>query len=833
MSKGPGPAGSAASSAPPAATAQVLQAQPEKPQPHTYLKEFRTEQCPLFVQHKCTQHRPYTCFHWHFVNQRRRRSIRRRDGTFNYSPDVYCTKYDEATGLCPEGDECPLLHRTTGDTERRYHLRYYKTGICIHETDAKGNCTKNGLHCAFAHGPHDLRSPVYDIRWAETAYVLGNYKTEPCKKPPRLCRQGYACPYYHNSKDRRRSPRKHKYRSSPCPNVKHGDEWGDPGKCENGDTCQYCHTRTEQQFHPEIYKSTKCNDMQQSGSCPRGPFCAFAHVEQPSLSDDLQPSSAVSSPTQPGPVLYMPSAAGDSVPVSPSSPHAPDLSALLCRNSSLGSPSNLCGSPPGSVRKPPNLEGIVFPGESGLAPGSYKKAPGFEREDQVGAEYLKNFKCQAKLKAHALEPRSQEQPLLQPKQDVLGILPVGSPLTSSISSSITSSLAATPPSPAGTSNAPGMNANALPFYPTSDTVESVIESALDDLDLNEFGVAALEKTFDDSTMPAPGSITVGGSMLQSSAPVNIPGSLGSSASFHSASPSPPVSLSSHFLQQPQGHLSQSENTFLGTSASHGSLGLNGMNSSIWEHFASGSFSPGTSPAFLSGPGAAELARLRQELDEANGTIKQWEESWKQAKQAQPPSLSTEGPSPASPEATASLFPVPSPDSRPSFPADPHSERPYKLCRDQGQGIVTRCRMLHPQACDAWKKEAEEAGERASAAGAECELAREQRDALEVQVKKLQEELERLHAGPEPQALPAFSELEALSLSTLCSLQKQLRAHLEQVDKAVFHMQSVKCLKCQEQNRAVLPCQHAVLCELCAEGSECPVCQPSRAHALQS
>lgn len=147
------------------------------------------------------------------------------------------------------------------------------------------------------------------------------------------------------------------------------------------------------------------------------------------------------------------------------------------------------------------------------------------------------------------------------------------------------------------------------------------ESALDDLDLNEFGVAALEKTFDNSTVSHPGSITMGtgqwgarvgagsegpawprggpagspllgvaphgppsphsapllasvagGSLLQSSAPVNIPGSLGSSASFHSASPSPPVSLSSHFLQQPQGHLSQSENTFLGTSASHGSLG---------------------------------------------------------------------------------------------------------------------------------------------------------------------------------------------------------------------------------------------------------------------
>ncbi|XP_026523264.1 RING finger protein unkempt homolog isoform X3 [Pseudonaja textilis] len=791
MSKGPVGTGPPATG--PVVAASALQAQPEKPQHYTYLKEFRTEQCPLFVQHKCTQHRPYTCFHWHFVNQRRRRSIRRRDGTFNYSPDIYCTKYDETTGICPEGDECPFLHRTTGDTERRYHLRYYKTGICIHETDSKGNCTKNGLHCAFAHGPHDLRSPVYDIRelqamealqngqttsesgiegqsavaashamiekilseeprWQDTTYVLGNYKTEQCKKPPRLCRQGYACPYYHNSKDRRRSPRKHKYRSSPCPSVKHGDEWGDPSKCDNGDACQYCHTRTEQQFHPEIYKSTKCNDMQQSGSCPRGPFCAFAHVEQPPLSEDLQPTSAVSSPTQAGPVMYMPSAAGDSVPVSPSSPQAPDLSnvwnkpgtlptsptsaTILCRNSSLGSPSNLCGSPPGAIGKPHSLESIGFPTDSVTSASSYKKAPGFEREDLVGAEYLKNFKCQqAKIKSHSMEHRTQEQPLLQPKQDILGILPVGSPLTSSISSSITSSLAATPPSPAGTSSVPGMNANALPFYPTSDTVESVI----------------------------------GGSLLQSSAPVNIPGSLGSSASFHSASPSPPVSLSSHFLHQSQGHLSQSENTFLGTSASHGSLGLNGMNSSIWEHFASGSFSPSTSPAFLSGPGAAELARLRQELDEANSTIKQWEDSWKQAKQA----------------------------------------------------------------CDAWKKEAEEANDRASTATLECELAREQRETLELQVKKLQEEIERIHTGQDPQFLRSFSDLENLSLSTLYNLQKQLRANLERVDKAVFQLQSVKCLKCQEENRVVLPCQHTVLCETCAEEGECPICHPNRPHALQS
>ncbi|CAD7091414.1 unnamed protein product [Hermetia illucens] len=291
----------------------LLATQPEKPNHYTYLKEFRVDQCQSFLQHKCNQHRPFVCFNWHFMNQRRRRPIKKRDGTFNYSADNYCTKYDETTGICPDGDECPFLHRTAGDTERRYHLRYYKTCMCVHDTDARGYCVKNGHHCAFAHGVHDQRPPVYDIKelealqnaennadgtngqnaldkernlmnedpkWQDTNYVLANYKTEPCKRPPRLCRQGYACPQYHNSKDKRRSPRKFKYRSTPCPNVKHGEEWGEPSNCEAGDNCQYCHTRTEQQFHPEIYKSTKCNDVQQAGYCPRSVFCAFAHVEQ-------------------------------------------------------------------------------------------------------------------------------------------------------------------------------------------------------------------------------------------------------------------------------------------------------------------------------------------------------------------------------------------------------------------------------------------------------------------------------------------------------------------------------------------------------------------------
>ena len=57
-------------------------------------------------------------------------------------------------------------------------------------------------------------------------------------------------------------------RSTPCPNVKHSDEWGDPAACENGDSCAYCHTRTEQQFHPEVRQ----NFLIYETSCPASYF---------------------------------------------------------------------------------------------------------------------------------------------------------------------------------------------------------------------------------------------------------------------------------------------------------------------------------------------------------------------------------------------------------------------------------------------------------------------------------------------------------------------------------------------------------------------------------
>ncbi|XP_074960590.1 putative E3 ubiquitin-protein ligase UNKL isoform X9 [Phalacrocorax aristotelis] len=748
--------------------------QTEQPTHYTYLKEFRTEQCPLFLQHKCAQHRPFTCFHWHFLNQRRRRPIRRRDGTFNYSPDVYCTKYDETTGICPDGDDCPYLHRTTGDTERKYHLRYYKTGTCIHETDARGHCVKNGIHCAFAHGPHDLRPPVYDIRelqaqetlqngqlgcgegipdlqpgilasqamiekilsedprWQDTNFVLAGYKTEQCTKPPRLCRQGYACPHYHNSRDRRRNPRKFKYRSTPCPSVKHADEWGEPSRCESGDSCQYCHSRTEQQFHPEI--------------------------------------SCSSSPT-------VTSSSGSSSSLSPLGP--------LCRQRSLAN---------GVLCSESSTSGVSSP------TSSYPKAPGFEREDQHGhfkgksRQFHSNFwlpqasippaswRSIPQLAKHRSFPTENQQKINEQdnKQNHLSVFSAVNPLASSITSSLASSVGSDSSSPTTVS---AISAKALPFYSGSNTVESVIGSALD-LHFNDVNVASIDRELEDQEGSDLGLASQ--RLLGSSAPVNIPGSLVRSSSLHSSSSlstsplsSLSQSLSQSFVssttaphhQQPQPL--KTEHSMLGTSASsHNSLGLNGVTGSIWD-FVTGSFSPSpspvlssaTTPSISSNTSGNELSRVRQELDDAKRKLKQWEESWQQVKQA----------------------------------------------------------------CDAWQKEAQEAKERANMADADKQLALQKKEEVENKLKKLKAQLAACLSTTLPY-MKNYGDIEKISLPKLRSLQNRLQLDLETIDEVIFQLQSKKCIICQEGDRSIIlnPCQHYVLCDHCAAAQEeCPCCKKKK------
>ena len=66
-------------------------------------------------------------------------------------------------------------------------MRYYKTGTCVYDTDTKGQCAKNGPHCAFAHGALDMRPPVYDTTEKQPAIeFLGKASTSPAAEKDRV-----------------------------------------------------------------------------------------------------------------------------------------------------------------------------------------------------------------------------------------------------------------------------------------------------------------------------------------------------------------------------------------------------------------------------------------------------------------------------------------------------------------------------------------------------------------------------------------------------------------------------------------------------------------------
>ncbi|XP_033213613.1 putative E3 ubiquitin-protein ligase UNKL isoform X4 [Belonocnema kinseyi] len=758
-----------------------------------YLKEFRVEQCPLFIQRKCTQHRPFTCFNWHFMNQRRRRPIRKRDRTFNYSADSYCSKYDETTGICPDGDECPFLHRTAGDTERRYHLRYYKTCMCVHDTDTRGFCVKNGPHCAFAHGNHDLRPPVYDIKeiqalenpesdpnnssngpnildkernlmnedpkWQDTNYVLSNYKTEPCKRPPRLCRQGYACPQYHNSKDKRRSPRKYKYRSTPCPNVKHGEEWGEPGNCEQGDACTYCHTRTEQQFHPEIYKSTKCNDVQQAGYCPRGVFCAFAHV-------DLLPTEEMSLARD----IPVPIDCGTNLADILSSALPPDK-----RTHDKDKP--LSDS---SLAALQNGSGEVSESASTSSLGSnssHSKAPGAQlhTNSNSNAQKLSSLLYNPGSLIQVGDIRKQvvqieSDPLLtkaekaQRKQSLYLAYNLNGSLGHSLASTVT---------PLSSS-----------FY-SNDTVESVVGNALDELNLDD-PISLVDSIHRDTSSPISNSISAGlasSGLLGSSAPVNIPG-MAERSVLSNFSPS---------TSSPLQHL-QSGGFLTGSRFSH----QDSMESTM-------SFMNHVSDPFSNH--ISQLSSSASKLSGYNSSLFEF------ANQGMSPSRTQ--PLPASPLIGA--FSV-SPNNSGSL-----SESQVQRLRDEltssRQQLATWDERINQAraACAAWQLESEEAKRKAT-------IAEQQRDEA---LKQLRVEKEAANGGPYLHTLKRTSELRSLPLTTLQSIQSQLRSDLEELEKVLYREKANRCMVCEEQSRTITlsACNHRVVCSTCAPNQhDCPYCQ---------
>lgn len=96
---------------------------------------------------------------------------------------------------------------------------------------------------------------------------LDNFKAKPC--PINYTHNHKHCPFYHNSKDRKRVG--NFYISELC-------EFHD--NCPKGDNCLKSHNRVEQLYRREKYKTKFCSFYPGNlDKCDYGIYCSFAHSE--------------------------------------------------------------------------------------------------------------------------------------------------------------------------------------------------------------------------------------------------------------------------------------------------------------------------------------------------------------------------------------------------------------------------------------------------------------------------------------------------------------------------------------------------------------------------
>jgi hypothetical protein len=78
--------------------------------------------------------------------------------------------------------------------------------------------------------------------------IKDNYKIFECIFPQCILS---TCPFYHNISDRRRDPNKFFYECKPCHIYSKGNIWSYSAKCFKADTCRFCHSNNELQYHPD------------------------------------------------------------------------------------------------------------------------------------------------------------------------------------------------------------------------------------------------------------------------------------------------------------------------------------------------------------------------------------------------------------------------------------------------------------------------------------------------------------------------------------------------------------------------------------------------------
>jgi len=143
--------------------------------------------------------------------------------------------------------------------------------------------------------------------------VMTEYKTVECKKKHKTIEEQFECFYWHNDKEKRRSP----------PGLYSANEEDkchlyDSGKCKDP-LCKQWHSKFEQLYHPKKYKGKKCVKEPQN-RCPRKSIlCAYQHHDDEPIEEWVWREALVFRPQTPHSASVQPvrSASGNSLSTVP------------------------------------------------------------------------------------------------------------------------------------------------------------------------------------------------------------------------------------------------------------------------------------------------------------------------------------------------------------------------------------------------------------------------------------------------------------------------------------------------------------------------------------
>ena len=216
------------------------------------LDKFKNSPCPNFCKSK-------NCRFFHNSNDQRR--------PFFQTP--YHKSLCASVGSC-DNQACQFAHNLT---EQIYHPDNYKKKYCQNVTKDR-NCPYRDL-CAYAHSDLELKIVPLHVLRVDPSFLFFRFKSEFC--PFKNDHDRFTCVYAHNWQDFKR-PYFETLQPVKCPH------WSRDKKielysegCPDGLLCSKCHGWKELEYHPQIYKTQKCENE----ACARRMVCGFRHPGDP------------------------------------------------------------------------------------------------------------------------------------------------------------------------------------------------------------------------------------------------------------------------------------------------------------------------------------------------------------------------------------------------------------------------------------------------------------------------------------------------------------------------------------------------------------------------